>query len=297
MIRSTGELLRFTTKDGLMLDGFLMPSKRRDACVIHVHGMTGNFYGGYLQFAMAAQLNRKGTALLTINTRGHDIMSSAYRTPSELKKGRARHLTLGTSLERFEDCVLDIDGALRELKKLGYKRFILSGHSTGCQKITYYQYKKSPGSVKGLVLLAPMGDYEARKKELGRRFDGIVNKCKKLVRQGRGKTFGVIPSSIFSAKRFLSVADLKNVEARLFDYGGPLKEVCSIKAPILAIFGSRDQYTTEPVRKYMETLKRKRGTKPFTYTIIRGAKHSFDGHEEEMAKIASGWASERLGKA
>jgi alpha-beta hydrolase superfamily lysophospholipase len=297
MIRARGEIIRFATRDGLLLDGFLMPSRKHDACVIHVHGMTGNFYGGDLQFAMASRLNKKGFALFTMNTRGHDVMSSAYRTLSELKKGRARHLTLGTSFEKFEDCVFDIGGAIRELQKIGYKRFVLSGHSTGCQKITYYQYKKSCSDVKGLILLAPTGDYDARKKELGHRFDGIVNKCRRLVRQGRGKSFGIIPSSIFSAKRFLSVADLKNVEARLFNYNGPLKEIGAIKPPVLAIFGSRDQYVTESVRKYMETLKRKRGSNPFSYTIIRGAKHSFGKHEDDVAKITTRWITERLGKA
>ena len=86
MIRAKGEMLRFATRDGLMLDGFPIPRSKRDACVIHIHGMTGNFYGGNLQFAMASRLDGKGIALLTINTRGHDIISSAYRTPSKIKR-------------------------------------------------------------------------------------------------------------------------------------------------------------------------------------------------------------------
>ena len=59
-------MIRFATRDGLLLDGFLLPASRRDACVIHIHGMTGNFYGGDMQFAMAERLNDNGVALFTI---------------------------------------------------------------------------------------------------------------------------------------------------------------------------------------------------------------------------------------
>jgi alpha-beta hydrolase superfamily lysophospholipase len=296
MIRAKGELIRFATRDGLLLDGFLIPTRKRDACVIHIHGMTGNFYGGNLQFAIASQLDKKGIALLTINTRGHDAISSAYRTQAKIKKSKAKRLSLGTNLERFEDCVLDIDGAIKELKKLGYKRFVLSGHSTGCQKIIYYQYKKKQPAVKGLMLLAPGDDYNAQKRDLGTHFDTIVSKCKWLIKAKEGGKTEGMPRG-FSARRFLSVSDLKNAEARLFDYDGPLKEVGSIKAPMLAIFGSRDETAIKPVKKYMETLKSKRAGKPFSFAIIRGAKHSFGKHEDDVAKIASKWAADRLGKA
>jgi pimeloyl-ACP methyl ester carboxylesterase len=296
MIRASGEMLRFTTKDGLIMDGFLMPSPKPSACVIHVHGMTGNFYGSDLQFAMASRLNKKGVSLFTINTRGHDIVSSIYQTRARLKRSRSKHLKLGTSLERFEDCRFDIDGAIRELGKLGYKKFFLSGHSTGCQKITYYQYKSSNSNVKGLILLAPGSDYDANKKNLGRRFNSTIDMCKRLVRQGKGKTLDVVPSGL-SAKRFLSAVDLSNVEARLFDYNGPLKEIRDIKAPVLAIFGSKEESALRPVKEYMEILERRRAGKPFSYSIINGAKHSFKKHEDDVAEIASCWITKQLGKA
>ena len=296
MLRAKGEIIRFATRDGFLLDGFLMRSRRRDACAVYVHGMTGNFYGGDLPFAMASRLNGKGIALFTINTRGHDIISSAYRTQAKIRRSRAKRLTLGTSLERFEDCVLDIGGAIRELQKLGYKRFILAGHSTGCQKVAYYQYKKGDRRIKGLILLAPASDYEANKKMLGKRFNTVVKMCKKLVQLKKGRSFKRVPLG-FSAKRFLSVADLKNVEARLFNYNGPLKEICQVRAPVLALFGSADPLAPKPTKRYMELLKTRRGINPFQYALIKDAKHNFGRRSDDAAKIASEWAAKELGKA
>ena len=117
-----------------------------------------------------------------------------------------------------------------------------------------------------------------------------------MVKQGKGNSTEGIPSG-FSARRFLSVADLKNVEARLFNYNGPLKEVSRINAPILAMFGSMDPSAPKPTRKYMEILKSRRGTNQFQYALIRGARHSFEKHGDDVARIASKWAAERLGKA
>ena len=41
--------------------------------------------------------------------------------------------------------------AINKAEKLGYKRFILMGHSYGCNKLIYYYYKKHP-NILGLVL-------------------------------------------------------------------------------------------------------------------------------------------------
>jgi dipeptidyl aminopeptidase/acylaminoacyl peptidase len=93
------------------------------------------------------------------------------------------------------------------------------------------------------------------------------------------------------------VADLKNIEARLFDYNGPLNEIRYIKAPILAIFGSKEENALKPVKEYMRILERKRAGKPFSYTIINGAKHSFKKHEDDVADTVSSWVAMQLGKA
>ena len=93
----------------------------------------------------------------------------------------------------------------------------------------------------------------------------------------------------FSAKRFLSVADTRNVEARLFNYDGPLKEVSSIRVPILAVFGAKEEHAPKPVNECLDLLREKTKSKSYSQIIIRNAKHSFWDHEDEMASRVAGW--------
>src|SRR5208282_5778835 len=70
-----GRLIEFITKDKVLLQGLLLGPSRSKTCVVYIHGMTGNFYGGNLQFSMASDLERIGVSLFSINTRGHDAVS------------------------------------------------------------------------------------------------------------------------------------------------------------------------------------------------------------------------------
>lgn len=281
-----GELIEFPTPDGFLLHGFLIGGRAR-TCIISLHGMTSNFYSASRRnTAIAKKLEGKGISVFAINTRGHDLVSSLpYKNPGRWGK------IVGTNYERFEDCVYDISGATKALEKMGFGRFVLLGSSTGCLKITYYQYKKSDRRVLGLILLAPGDDYNMNKKRLGKKFDPVVRLCKAMVKKGHGlKTDNEIPFG-FGAKRFLSFADLKNIEARLFNYNGSLHEFSAIDVPICAVFGSRDDGAIKPVKTCLETLKAKTHSKFFTYKIIKGAKHSFRGHDEDIADVVSDFAS------
>lgn len=283
-----GDLVEFPTPDGFLLNGFLQSPKKAKTCVIYVHGMGGTFYGGSLRPALGRAINAKNVAFFAINTRGHDVIARIRRNKATIKSA-----VIGVNFERFEDCIQDIQGAINFMRGQGFDRIILSGASTGCQKITFYQYKKNNKSVIGLVLLAPGDDYNISKKRLGTKFDRTVRLCKNMV----GKRLGndVVPSleaySGFSARRFLSFADPKNAEARLFNFDGKLREFSRIRVPVCAIIGSLDDGRVKPVRVYMKALERKTGSRFFTYSIIRGARHSFIGHEDDAASIVADFVS------
>ena len=288
--RRYGELVQFASKDKTMLTGFLMEPKegRRDVCLIHVHGMTDNFYGSERPFSIGAEVSRHGIVTFSMNTRGHDSISVIGKTPS--RRSKKNGFLGGTSMERFEDCLLDIDGAISAMRKRGYNRFILSGHSTSCQKVTYYQYKKQNRKVIGIILLSPADDYNSNVKKLGRKHAAAVKRSKELIKMGNGGwPLKEIPF-FFSPKRFLSVADLRNVEARLFNYDGEMREFSAIKTPVCVFFGSKEQYAVKPVREYMRILKEKSGAE-VTCHIIKGARHSFRKHEKEVSEAVARWAA------
>ena len=284
--RLEGKLVRFPTSDRLELQGFLVAPRGARTCIVHVHGMTGSFYDSRLAWHLVGEAEKKRMAVFLLNTRGHDMV-----TGIDMWNRKKHGPIAGTDFERFEDCVIDIDAALKELKRAGFRNFILSGHSTGCQKVTYYQYKERNKSVKGIILLAPASDYEIARKELGRKFNSTVALAKKMVRKGQGNLQDPRIPQFFSAKRWLSIGDLKNAEARIFNYAGPLSEFSKVTVPTLAIFGSKEQHVLKPVREYLAILRERTRSRHFTSHIVKGGNHSFHCCESDTARAAIGWAA------
>ena len=163
-----GELIKFKSTDNLELQGMLcLPPKKTKKAIIHLHGMTSFFWShAGMQLQEAAFQNN--IAFFPFNNRALGSMSF-------IDKGGKKDFVGGTSVEKFEDCIKDIDGAINFLRKKGFNKFILSGHSTGCQKITYYQYRKNNRAVKGLILLAPVDDLNSEKNRLKNKFNKCLN--------------------------------------------------------------------------------------------------------------------------
>ena len=105
----------------------------------------------------------------------------------------------------------------------------------------------------------------------------------KIAKEEARKENGTLPKWIhdFSPKRYLSVADLKNAEARLFDYSGEMKEFSKIRVPMLAIFGSKETPTQIKPKKMLEILGEKSKTLLVT-AEIKGANHGFTKKEKEL---------------
>jgi pimeloyl-ACP methyl ester carboxylesterase len=277
-----GKLVEFSTADGFVHFGYLVRPKAAKVCVIHVHGMTDNFYDSRVAAAMAWALSAKNIALFSINTRGHDCISRIRRTGKPKK-------FIGTNMERFEDCTKDIAGAVNAMRKSGFRKIILSGHSTGCQKITYYQSKASDRKVKSIILLAPADDYNTDRRTAGKRFGAVVARCKRLSRIGKGSLADASIPFGFSANRFLSVADKNKAEAKIFNYDGGLSVFSRVTVPVLVVFGSKEQHAEKPVNEYCAILKSKSASNSFLSKIIPGARHSFKGYEKQLAREVVGF--------
>lgn len=284
-IALNGRLLSFVTSDGVRLNGFLHMGRRNGACIINVHGMTGNFYG-IRQMHLAEMLGKRGISFLSINTRGHDAVSN-YRTEGR----RSSRVRAGTNFERFEDCVPDIKAAVDIAKRMGFRDIILCGHSTGCQKILYYQYRSKDKRIKSLILLGPADDYNVARADLGRNFNKVAKLSRMMVARGKGnETHSLIPSG-FSAQRFDSTVNLKRIEARILNYDGPLKEFASIKVPILAMFGTKEEFAVKRVRACLKILEGKSKSENYRWHVVKGANHSFKGREAELARLIARWAN------
>jgi pimeloyl-ACP methyl ester carboxylesterase len=219
------------------LDAFWIPGQRRhDTLIVIVHGMGGNFYRSSLKKEWLRRCGCYGFDALTFNNRGSD---------------RA------VAFEKFSDCVVDIDAALATGRRLGYRRFVLLGHSTGCQKITFYQARRQNPAVRALVLAAPADDLAICRRDLGARYRYWLHRARRLVQAGRGDTLLPMLYEKFSAHRFLGIADPRSLEAQLFNYDGALRHFRSIRCPVLAFFGTREEFACRPVAEMGEALRQR----------------------------------------
>ena len=241
------KIIFFKAQDGIALTGILFaPEKSTSSAILYLHGLGGNFYSKSI-FAMGKEACAKGIAFFAMQQRGSHIADELGY------EGKDAFILAGSAFERFEDSQYDIYGALSLLRKLGFRRVVLMGKSTGCQKSIYFLYKngKKPIAkiVKGLVLLSPVDDrnYDIKNhQKFHKNFHKNILIARRLARKDPD---AIMPKKMLpkdqwpiSALRFLSTAEEKSIEGKLLDYKRDLAEFKSIKIPIIAVFGSNDEY-------------------------------------------------------
>lgn len=259
-------------RGGRMLDGFYRPGPAAHApLLIFVHGMGSNFYRSALKKAFLSMAPLAGLGILSFNNRGAER---------------------GTEDEKFRTCLSDMDAAAEFARRHGHRKLVLAGHSTGCQKIAYWQARRRHHAVAGLVFLAPADDYAVLRRDLGKRFDAKVAWARKQVAKGRGHAQVSGLYERFTAERFLSVASERAIEANIFRYEGRLTHFRRIRDPILAVFGENEEFSAIPPQRMLEILRGKTSSADFDEWLIPETGHSFKGCETELANSVCGWAKE-----
>lgn len=259
---------------GAALDGFWRHGARRsDTLLLFVHGMWSNFHQSRLKKELLRRCAGEGLDMLSFNNRGSGE---------------------GVRDERFAWCLADIDAALAFGRRAGYRRFVLAGHSTGCQKAVHYQSRRHDPGVRALVLLGPADDYAIVRRDLGARYGWWRRKALALERAGRGGERLPACCQGFAAHRFLSIADPRRAEARVFDYAGRLADFGSLRLPVLVLFGSREEYACRPLAEMEAALRAARRAEGFEFRVVRGADHGFHGRERETAAVLFRWLASIL---
>ncbi|HLD04576.1 MAG TPA: DUF1749 domain-containing protein [Candidatus Nanoarchaeia archaeon] len=279
-----GELCNFTASDGILLTGFLYNPTHSKKGIIYLHGLGSSMVGGPI-WSLYAIAKKARIALLTFNNRGMGLVNG-------FKKVNGKRLLAGASCERFVDCIKDVDGAIQYMKKQGFRKVVLLGHGTGCQKTAYYLLKKKNKLVKGLILLAPVDDLNCDKKLYKKRYAILVKLCKNRVKKGKGN-FPLLdprfkPSKWYSPNRLLSVISESGVEANLFNYAKPLKVIRKIHLPILAIFGKKEEYAAIPPKDMLRMIKKEFKNKNSNTKLTPGT-NNFKGGEKELVKVMVDW--------
>ena len=266
-------LQTFKTDDKETLHGLLFTPREKDSelALLMVHGVAMNFYLPPLP-TFGQALAERDYHCFVINTRGHDWIV------------RAGNLTKfgGAAYETFEQSGLDYDGALGHLTKLGYKRFILVGHSLGCVKSLLYQGDRQRADIIGVISCScPRQFYSARAEEQPE-FEALMAKAKALTAENKGDEFLWAWTSgsigIFTARTYVAKYgphEINDVRPQASRLGCP---------HLILAGGAEHPFFPRYAKELAEA-----GGASATYKIIPSSKHFYSNHEPEVVQILAEW--------
>ena len=274
------------TEDGLELPMVHFDPGPRDLCVIFIHGMTGCVENSFFATEWAEMLNDEGIGFLFEHNRGYSVISSMHI------KGRENSILRGTSYDIFEECVYDIDLAINEARRLGYKKIILLGHSIGCNKLIYYVANR-PHDIAGLIMasMPDMHSFHERMNDEAKR--------KALMKEALDNVEAGEPDRLLSKRVndwipmgsaayidwFREDSPLDNIPL----HRNPEKwdQLAKVDIPVLTFSGGDED---KAIFHHMDIIKDKALKCPdFQYAVIPFADHQYRGQEREAGKVILRW--------
>ena len=282
-------LVRFEATDGVTLAGLLYEPRRASTRVIlWLHGGGGASFESRRTNLLASIFIAHGIAFFPFNNRGAGVVR---RADDDLG---------GSAFERVRDCVADIDGAIRELWRRGYRDITLAGHSTGANKIAVYDHYKPRNRAKRYVLLAGGDDtglfYAAAG---GRRFHALLTKAKAMIKSRRGDEIAPrIPGQTLLSWRALYDVAKPDGDYNVFPFleaitgtklsRRPFRYLRAIRKPSLYIYGDRDEYCFDDVPRCVAILAQHVSDRA-EVVVMRDADHGFSGRENELGELIANW--------
>jgi pimeloyl-ACP methyl ester carboxylesterase len=277
-----GEIVTFKTADNVRLDGALFrdPATSRDIAVISTHGAGNNFYSSVTGF-LSPVLPARGYPTLSMNLRSHD-------------RFYAQSL--------FDDCEKDFAAGVKFMQSLGYKKFVLFGHSLSVTQIIFYMARSQEPSVAGIALSAGHDDLRGiswrswdtlvpdPKAEEAR----VLAACRKYVEEGDGDHLIVIPWWRPDPKLNLR-QQYREISAKAYISNWGPESNCNaslwmphVKVPTLFITHSVVDTTASP--EMMLRLQSMATAAPFTDHInIEGSGHFYVGYERQLIDAVASW--------
>ncbi|HJT36404.1 MAG TPA: alpha/beta hydrolase [Pirellulales bacterium] len=281
------EIVQAITGDGLRLHGALHQPSAKEAhglaldALLLLHGAGGNFYGSGLLTGLIARLTASGLTVLSVNTRGHDAVSTA---------GSRKYY--GAAFEVVDDCRYDIAAWLEFLVQRGYQQIGLAGHSLGAVKAIYYLAHEPQSPVRRLVAISPPRLSHARflsspdAAEFSREFAVADDH----MRQGRGETIMAVQFPLPYLVSAAGYLDKYGPEERY----NLLNFVDRVACPMLFTFGTIELRRGSAFEGLPEELPaRVRDAHQLKVAIVSGADHFYSSGLGELAGQIEAWLVER----
>jgi len=283
------------TKDGLNLQGVHWNVKRKDICVIFIHGMSGNIIENYFAEKIGDKLAENNIGFLFGHNRGYNHIND-IRTNTQDNYG-FRFKRIGVTYEIFEDCLYDIDLWVNTAMDLGYKRIVLMGHSLGANKSIYYLYKtKLNKKIVGLILASPpdmLGLIKLKKYQ--KNYISLLQEAKKNMYVKKPRA--ILSHQIWdwynlSSQTFCNFFQENNPIDNLPIHRNPkdFHQLASVQVPILAFLGEFDDIIINTAKNDLNLIKKKAvNCTNFKYFILKGATHIYESKENKLANNIFDW--------
>ncbi len=275
-------LLTYRSEDGRTWDALLARPREGDEwpelCVV-VHGDGGNYMSGVPRM-LAFELARRGHPTLNINTRMANF-GAAYG---------------GGRLDRAP---LDLAGALRRGRELGFERFVLVGHREGTAVAVHLLAERAPDDVAAIVCASPVPSLpeaargrwsangadpafaavarEAARVAHGEREDDIV-----CVRRAAGPSTSAADAEVWTYRTWWCC---HGDEA---DHAVPGERLAQVDAPTLIVEPDDDRGR----RQGRELVATAKGTAELA--LIPGAADDLEGDVTEVGEVVERWLARSL---
>ena len=291
-------LVRFDAGDGVELSGVLYePRRRARGVIVFLHGTGGgSVFTARRTNLLGAEITKRGFAFLAFDNRGSHLVRRLRYSRTGPKR---RDALGGMGFERIKDSVYDIDGAVRFLRRRGYRDVTLVGHSTGANKIAVYDFYKKRNPVKRYVLFAGGDDVGLMHEQLGAtKFRSALARARE-----RRASLDFVPRSISSLPMsWRAFHDMVNPDG---DYNvfpfleamgrvklsrKPLfRHLRAMRKPTFVIYGENDEYCFGNVPGCVASMAKVLPPN-FEFVIVKDADHGFGGKEDELAELITSFS-------
>ena len=275
------ELITFSAADGWPLEGLFYDATSADkACAaLIVHGKVMNFYTGPCRI-LPPHLSALGCACLAMNRRGHDL--------GGIRNGRESY---GGAWERFSESQSDIGGGIAELRRRGFERIALIGHSFGGIAAAAYA-AAHPQAVAALALCSAgtggsgyLLQSSQRGMLAGDRHEEVDAEARRLVAAGNGDTMIALPGWWYAITAASWVDLAQNVPLTVAG-------AQAYPGPVLALRGALEPRALYPA----EEIAAAAGARA-TLAVVPGADHFYNGVEAGFARVVCDWLDSTLVRA
>lgn len=280
------EIVEVTTPDGLRLHGALYEAPAPNSAikpfdaVLLLHGAGGNFYGSTLFGGLLPTFRQLGLAVLCVNTRGHDSVSTA----GTVKGPRM----IGAAFETVEECRHDITAWIDFLAMRGYSQLVLAGHSLGAVKAIYSLAHESRPEVHSLVAISPPRLSHSRF-AAGLESDQFLKEFAEAERHVAAGHVEALMSVRFPIPYLVTAAGYIDKYGRDERYN-ILKHVPQVACPMLFTFGTielRRGSAFQGLPEDLNTLAEQGAD--LKVAVIGGADHFYTAARPELAGQIQSW--------